>query len=67
MSGYVEGAALKAPGERPASLIAKPFTPDELTKKVREVLDESADRHPGSARCQSTRPAKSAVIAGVIK
>jgi two-component system, cell cycle sensor histidine kinase and response regulator CckA len=39
MSGYVEGASLAGPGERPAALVPKPFTPDELTKMVREVLD----------------------------
>ncbi len=42
MSGYVEGASLGGPGEPPAALIAKPFTPDELTRRVREVLDVDA-------------------------
>jgi PAS domain S-box-containing protein len=41
MSGYTEDAALRPsvlqPGE---AFLAKPFTPDEFARKVREVLDE---------------------------
>jgi hypothetical protein len=38
MSGYTDGASLD-PG---AELLAKPFAPDVLSRKVREVLDARA-------------------------
>jgi len=37
MSGYRENAAV--PGEPPRAFLHKPFTPDVLLRKVREVLD----------------------------
>jgi PAS domain S-box-containing protein len=40
MSGYVDNPSLRARiGARGAHLLQKPFTPQELTRRVREVLD----------------------------
>ncbi|MBN2195380.1 MAG: response regulator [Polyangiaceae bacterium] len=40
MSGYTENAALReAISEHRVAFLQKPFTPDELARKVREVLD----------------------------
>jgi CheY-like chemotaxis protein len=39
MSGYREGALGNIPGEAPIAFLHKPFTPDALLSKVREVLD----------------------------
>jgi two-component system cell cycle sensor histidine kinase/response regulator CckA len=46
MSGYTEDAALRRAVLRPGeAFLAKPFTPDALARKVREVLDTA----PGAA------------------
>jgi two-component system, cell cycle sensor histidine kinase and response regulator CckA len=43
MSGYTEEAALKRSVLDPSeAFLSKPFTPDALTRKVREVLDRPA-------------------------
>jgi hypothetical protein len=39
MSGYADDALLKRVRGGDAALLAKPFAPDALAKKVREVLD----------------------------
>jgi CheY-like chemotaxis protein len=40
MSGYTEGALIdRAASEVGAPFLQKPFTPAELTRRVREVLD----------------------------
>ena len=39
MSGYRENSAGAAPSETPIAFLHKPFTPDTLLSKVREVLD----------------------------
>jgi PAS domain S-box-containing protein len=40
MSGYRDSPINNAPGERPKAFLNKPFTPDALLAKIREVLDE---------------------------
>jgi len=40
MSGYRDSPINSAPGEPPKTFLNKPFTPDILLAKVREVLDE---------------------------
>jgi hypothetical protein len=51
MSGYTEEAALKRSVLDPSdAFLSKPFTPDALTRKVREVLDRPAGvRTPAGA------------------
>ena len=39
MSGYRDNAGVTEPGQAPATFLHKPFTPDILLAKVREVLD----------------------------
>jgi two-component system cell cycle sensor histidine kinase/response regulator CckA len=39
MSGYRDNAVEAAPGQAPDTFLHKPFTPDALLAKVREVLD----------------------------
>ena len=39
MSGYRDNAGVTEPGQAPAPFLHKPFTPDVLLAKVREVLD----------------------------
>ena len=39
MSGYRDNVAGTEPGEAPDTFLHKPFTPDALLAKVREVLD----------------------------
>jgi two-component system cell cycle sensor histidine kinase/response regulator CckA len=40
MSGYRDNAT--GPGQTPKAFLNKPFTPDVLLAKVREVLDDGA-------------------------
>jgi hypothetical protein len=53
MSGYAPDAILgRGIGDLGASLLPKPFTPDGMLKKVREMLTESAmrgDSGPGTS------------------
>jgi two-component system cell cycle sensor histidine kinase/response regulator CckA len=44
MSGYRENTLGTAPVETPIVFLQKPFTPDLLLTKVREVLDASEPR-----------------------
>jgi CheY-like chemotaxis protein len=46
MSGYRDSPVNKAPGDPPKSFLNKPFTPDILLAKVREVLDEGGGLRP---------------------
>jgi len=39
MSGYRENTLGTAPAEAPIAFLHKPFTPDALLNKVRDVLD----------------------------
>ena len=39
MSGYRDNAGVTDPAEAPPPFLHKPFTPDVLLAKVREVLD----------------------------
>ncbi|MDB4907595.1 MAG: Blue-light-activated protein [Gemmatimonadetes bacterium] len=51
MSGYTEHAALRSTGpDSSVTFLQKPFSPSELTQKVREVLDAEGARDPGSAQ-----------------
>jgi two-component system, cell cycle sensor histidine kinase and response regulator CckA len=46
MSGYRDSSVNGAPGEPPKAFLNKPFTPDILLAKVREVLDEGGGLRP---------------------
>jgi DNA-binding response OmpR family regulator len=46
ISGYFDDA-LAGPEVPGASLLQKPFSPDDLVRKVRELLDRSAAGHAG--------------------
>jgi hypothetical protein len=46
MSGYRDSNIANAPGESPKAFLNKPFTPDVLLSKVREVLDEGGGLRP---------------------
>jgi len=39
MSGYTEETLTGAPLDKPISLLQKPFTPRELRRRIRDVLD----------------------------
>jgi DNA-binding NtrC family response regulator len=46
MSGYRDSPINSAPGEPPKAFLNKPFAPDILLAKVREVLDEGDGIRP---------------------
>jgi two-component system cell cycle sensor histidine kinase/response regulator CckA len=46
MSGYRDNPINSRPGEPPKAFLNKPFTPDILLAKVREVLDEGGGLRP---------------------
>lgn len=49
MSGYRDSPINSAPGEPPKAFLNKPFTPDTLLAKVREVLDAGGGLRPSAA------------------
>jgi hypothetical protein len=46
ISGYRDSPIASSPGESPKAFLHKPFTPDLLLAKVREVLDEGGGLRP---------------------
>lgn len=46
VSGYRDSPIASSPGESPKAFLHKPFTPDLLLAKVREVLDEGGGLRP---------------------
>jgi CheY-like chemotaxis protein len=60
MSGYTEEAAMKRSMLDPSeAFLSKPFTPEALTRKVREVLDRPAGtRAPAGAYVQRSDGAR---------